>query len=122
MAKKCLVVDDVEVSRFTNRVIVEGLGFDVAEADGVASCLAAVEKARYDLVILDWHLRRESALGLIQKIKDMPGRSGTAFIVCSGVENADAAEEAKKAGAAAFIAKPTTREKIEAELKKLAMV
>lgn len=119
MSKSCLVVDDVAVSRYSNRIVAEGLGLQVVEADSPDTCLAAVEKQTFDVILLDWHLRRENGVELIEKIRKMPGYAGTRIIVCSGVENEDAITHARNAGADAFMLKPATREKLSTEIKYL---
>jgi CheY-like chemotaxis protein len=48
-----LVVDDDESFRALARTILEPGGFEVIEADGVASCLAAIRARVVDAVVLD---------------------------------------------------------------------
>ena len=122
MSKKtCLIIDDVNVSRYSNRIVAESLGFEVADAESAREGLAKAELKVFDVVLVDWHLRQDSGLDLIRKLKEHPAYNKTAFIVCTGVENATAAsDEARQAGATGFIFKPATREKLEAELRKTA--
>lgn len=118
MSKKCLIVDDVVVSRYACRVIAESLGLDVVEAEDEEQCMSELSKTTYDVIILDWHLRRASGLDLIEKIRAQPNHHRVFIIICSGVKEESAPEQAKKAGADSFIVKPTTKEKLEQELKK----
>lgn len=122
MSKKCLVVDDVDVSRYASRMILEKLGFEVLDAVDASGCLDMVMKSRLDVILLDWHLRKESGLDLIAKIRAAPGHDRTPVIVFSGVEDQGADIVASQAGANAFIRKPTTKDKIETELRKLGLV
>lgn len=122
MSKKCLVVDDVSVSRFANRIVLEQLSFEVVEADSVETCLAEVVKSSFGVIILDWHLRRENSLSIIKKIRATAGNSNAIIIVCSGVEEVSAADVARQAGASSFVVKPTTKEKLEAELRKHSLI
>ncbi|MCB9987760.1 MAG: response regulator [Rhodospirillales bacterium] len=119
--KKCLVVDDVEVSRYTNQMFLEEMGFDVVEAYDRASCLNAIS-GDINVIILDWHLKRESGLDLLEEIRHSTSGKNIPVIIISGVEGMEKADEAIKAGANSFMAKPTTKEKLETELKKLGMV
>ncbi len=118
MAIKCLIVDDVGVSRFVARTMLEELGCQVIEAESSEACLEAAEKEPFDFILLDWHLRRESGIDLIQQIRKTRGNQATAIIVCSGIEHVDAGKNAFAAGANGFIPKPLTRPAIEAELRK----
>ncbi len=122
MQKKCLVVDDVIVSRYVSRSILEALDLEVMEAETSEAGFSLAQNTEFDVIFIDWHLRRESGLDLIQKIRKLPGYSTTPIITCTGVENEDGSGEAIKAGASGYILKPTTREKFIEELKKLGVI
>ncbi|MCB1557157.1 MAG: response regulator [Alphaproteobacteria bacterium] len=117
--KKCLVVDDVEVSRYTNQMFLEDMGYDVVEAHDSQSCMAALGGGGVNLILLDWHLKKENGLDLLKQIRGSSHGGTVPVIVISGVEGMDKAQEALSAGANSFMTKPTTREKLEAELKKV---
>lgn len=114
---KCLIVDDVEVTRFTTKEILEKLGFDSIAANDSGTALDALKSGDIDFVVLDWHLGKESGLDLLQSIRESYGR--LPVIVFSGVESENKSSEAVAAGANAFLAKPTTREKLERCLKSI---
>ena len=113
--KKCLIIDDVQVSRYTMDMFLEELGYTCTEAVDTESAFEALKKDRFDVVILDWHLKKEDGLAAIENIKSTA--QGAKIIVISGVEGADKASEARKAGAAAFVEKPTSKDKLEKALK-----
>lgn len=113
--KTCLVVDDVTVSRYTSKLYLEALGLGTREAEDEESALRALDKGGVDVVLLDWHLRKKSGIDLLKTIRQKYG--SLPVIMFSGVEGNDNAHEAIRAGANAFIAKPTTKEKIVQELK-----
>jgi CheY-like chemotaxis protein len=119
MAKQCLVVDDVEVSRYATTLIFEDLGFEVKEAFDTASCLSELKNIRPDVILVDWHLRKESGLDLIGKIRQMSGFQMVPVLVISGIEKEESLAEMTKAGAAGFIAKPATVDSIKTALKRL---
>ncbi|MCB1562381.1 MAG: response regulator [Alphaproteobacteria bacterium] len=116
--KTCLVVDDVAVTRFSARSFLDELGLSVVEAEDEKSALASLEESPVDVVLLDWHLKKKSGLELLEIIREKHGH-GLKVVVFSGVENEGRVEEAKRAGADGFITKPTTREKIESEFKRI---
>lgn len=120
--KKCLVVDDVEVSRYTNQMFLEDMGFDMVEAEDKESCMKAVGVGGIDVIILDWHLKKEKGLELLSEIRASSNAASVPVIVISGVEGVEKAQEALAAGANAFITKPTTKEKLEAEFKKIGLL
>ena len=114
----CLVIDDVEVTRYTARQVLEELGIETVEAESPENALTKLGQNRIDVVMLDWHIRKESGLDLIGQIHDKAGKN-LPIIVFSGVEDESGADEAKKAGAKAFVTKPTTRDKVEPVLKQI---
>ena len=113
---KCLIVDDVTVTRFAASSFLEELGVGVVEAADGDSALTALEDNDIDVILLDWHLKKKSGIELLQVIRAKYGTT-LKVIVFSGVEGEEKAGEAKAAGADGFIAKPTTKAKIETELK-----
>ncbi len=114
--KTCLIVDDVEVSRYVGHTFIEALGFNVIESFGKESCLNALKGNNIDVVLLDWHLKKENGLELIPLLRQAKGEN-LPIIVFSGVENEKNRQDALKAGANAFLEKPTEKEKIEAAFK-----
>lgn len=120
MTKKCLVIDDVEVTRYTCRLFLEEMEFKVEEAQSPEDGLARAKDMRPDVVFLDWHLRKESGLDLISQMKkDAPGAK---IIVMTGVESRDKENEAIKAGADGFTLKPTTEESLTKKLKEVGVL
>lgn len=109
--KKCLVIDDVEVTLFTTKRIMTELGVDLVMGNTIEEGLDALRNDTIDVVLLDWHLRRQSGLVLLQKIREEFGNK-IPVIMFSGVEGADKRTEALQAGANAFLEKPTTKEKL----------
>jgi len=116
--KKCLVVDDVEVTRFTSEQIITSLGLHAVTVATAEEAFSAMEDETFDLILLDWHLRKASGLDILQKLKSDSG-SHPRVIVFSGVEGAEKQAEAIKAGADAFLEKPTTKDKLANCLKEI---
>jgi CheY-like chemotaxis protein len=120
MNKKCLIIDDVEVSRYVLGVHLAELGFTVFEAIDEESALELLSKEKFDVAIVDWHLRHSSGLDFIPKMRKVRGGETMPIIVCSGVEQGDKMDStAKQSGAHAFLSKPVSREQLEAELKRV---
>jgi two-component system autoinducer 1 sensor kinase/phosphatase LuxN len=113
--KNCLIIDDITVSRYAVALFLEELGLQTREAEDGPSALQSLKMGQVDVIFLDWHLRRQNGLELIQKLK--AASANAPIIVISGVEALAKAPEAKQAGADAFVEKPTTREKIEQALR-----
>lgn len=120
--KTCLVVDDVTVTRFAARSFLEELGLNVLEAENTDQALNSLQANKtVDVVLLDWHLKKESGLDLLEKIKGQYGNNIN-VVLFSGVEDSGSASKAKSSGASGFISKPTTKEKIEQEFKNIGVL
>jgi len=119
--KKCLIVDDVAVSLYTARLFIEELGLEVETSGDSKSAIAVVESFDPDVILMDWHLKKESGIELVKKIKAkyLPN---VKIIMFSGVESEDKKGEAKSAGADGFIEKPTTKDKLEVELRRIGIL
>ena len=119
--KKCLIVDDVAVSLYTARLFIEELGLNVETVSDSKSAIAAVETYDPDIILMDWHLKKESGIDLVKKIKSKYSPN-VKIVMFSGVESEDKKGEAKSAGADGFIEKPTTKEKLDVELRRVGIL
>lgn len=115
---KCLVVDDVEVSRFTAKEFLSDLGMEVVVAADGPQALAELERSPVDVAFLDWHLGSASGLDVLKEIRAKFG-SRVQVVVFSGVEGGENATQATNAGANRFLEKPTTKDKLRDCLKGL---
>lgn len=117
MEKKCLIVDDVEVSRFSVTHFLSELNVVAEAAEGVQEAFSKLAEKKYDAIFVDWHIGKESGIELVKKIRSELQLKTPIFVI-SGVENSDVEAVAIKAGAQGFIEKPTQKDKLEACLKK----
>jgi signal transduction histidine kinase/CheY-like chemotaxis protein len=108
---KVLVVDDVEVNR---RIGVEQLaawGFAVEAADGAASALAALRRARadgaaFDLAVLDYFMPEVDGASLARDIRADAALAGTPLLILTSVDLPDDARRFKDIGVEGYLVKP----------------
>ena len=117
----CLVIDDVAVTRFSAMSLIEDLGLETSDASDGDSALVALDKGNIDVILLDWHLKKKCGIELLQVIRSKY-KDSLKVIVFSGVEGDDKAREALGSGADGFILKPTTKDKLELEFKKVGIL
>lgn len=122
MTKRCLIVDDVEVSRYVIGETMSELGFDVKEAGEEKEVLDMVQREKFDVIFLDWHLRKADGLSLVPEIKKSHNVAGTPIVVCTGVEMEKELQDIQNTGVQGLLKKPTSPEKIKAELKRIGIV
>lgn len=121
MSKTCLIVDDVEVTRFTASDFLEDLGFESIEAGNASQAMEKVKVNAVDVILMDWHLSKDSGVELMQKIREETGKN-IPTIIMSGVEEQAKAQEALSAGAADYLQKPTTADKLKASLERVGVL
>ena len=74
--KTCLVVDDSSVIRKVARRILEGLDFQIIEAEDGEKALEACKRAMPDAVLLDWNMPVMDGYEFLGKLRRMPGGDG----------------------------------------------
>lgn len=109
---KCLIVDDVEVTRFTTKKFLSDLNVEILTAADPNEAEEILKQNTIDIIFMDWHLGKESGIDLMKKIKDQYGAQQKVIII-SGVEGSERAQEALSAGANGFLEKPTTKDKLK---------
>ena len=103
-AARILVVDDEYGVRSGIRQILEIEGYEVEEAGTGAEALALLERARFDVALLDYRLPDIDGLSILQTIK----ATGLGLTTCmiTAYANIDTAIAATRQGADFFLPKP----------------
>jgi NtrC-family two-component system response regulator AlgB len=114
---RTLIIDDEENIRRTTSVVVEGLGYETAEAQSRAEALAQLEADRFDLAFLDLKLDGESGLDLLPELLKIEPR--LEVVVFTAYASIETAVEAMRRGAADYIPKPFTPEQIRRVLSRV---
>jgi diguanylate cyclase (GGDEF)-like protein len=101
-----LVVDDDLVIRIALVDYLEEAGFEVEEAENGAQCLAAFERRRPDIMLLDVSLPDADGLALCQRIRAQAAGEHLPIVMITGRDDLASVERAYRAGATDFIVKP----------------
>ena len=99
-----LMVDDDSAIRRQLRGVLEDEGHTTAEAATAADAYAALERQRFDVVLLDIRMPGESGLDALMRIRELA--PDTAVIMVSGEGSIENAIKAGQRGAFDFIEKP----------------
>jgi len=67
--KNCLVVDDSSVIRKVARRILEGLEFQIAEAEDGEQALEACRRQMPDAVLLDWNMPKMDGYEFLRALR-----------------------------------------------------
>jgi two-component system, LytTR family, response regulator AlgR len=120
---RVLLVDDEPLARLRLRSLLAELAETadpptvvVAEADGAAEALRALQAEPADLVLLDIALPGDSGLQLAARFADLPGAPAVVFVTA----HAEHALEAFELAAADYLTKPVRRDRLQAALRRVA--
>jgi two-component system cell cycle sensor histidine kinase/response regulator CckA len=102
-----LVVDDEPILRDVARAALEGVGLDVEIAEGGAEAIAAVERRRFDLVVLDVNMPRPNGWETIDRLRAIAPE--LPVLMASGDSSGS---EARDRGAIGLLPKPYNRREL----------
>lgn len=111
MAHRVLIADDTEVMRAMIRLALESVGFEiVAEATNGDDAVALYLQHRPDCITLDINMGMTDGLQAARTLLEHD--PGLRFVVCTTQGQEEQIREAVEMGAADFVVKPFTPERI----------
>jgi DNA-binding NtrC family response regulator len=118
MVKRVLVVDDDPAQRRILEETIKRLGFEVRTAASGAQALQVLEgaeKSSISLVLLDLVMPEMDGMTVLEKLS---GRAGAPPVIVQTAHGSiDSAINAMRAGAADFVVKPASPERLEVSIK-----
>jgi two-component system chemotaxis response regulator CheY len=120
--KTCLVVDDSMVIRKVARRILEGLDFEISEAEDGEKALEACTAKMPDAILLDWNMPKMDGYEFLRALRRQRGGDAPRVVFCT-IEN-DVAQIARamRAGANEYIMKPFDKEIVEAKFQQIGLI
>ena len=110
MNGRILVVDDSSLARRRARTILEGAGYEVAEAEDGMAALERYFVTKPDIVVLDLVMKGMYGLDVLAKLREMDP-SAKVIVVSADVQTSSQ-ELVTAAGASGFLVKPLDGERI----------
>lgn len=117
--KRCLVVDDSSVIRKIARHILEGLGYEVDEAENGRDALEHCNAKCPDVILLDWQLPVMGSTEFLTGLRISGSSKRPLIIYCTTENDAGDVSRAFTAGADDYLLKPFDRAMLESKLKEL---
>jgi NtrC-family two-component system response regulator AlgB len=112
-----LVIDDDRIFREATCLLIEEEGHYAEEAPTPEIALTSLRESKFDAVLLDLHLGRQSGLSLLPTIAKL--RPNLPVVMFSAQGTVKTAVQALQQGAADFLEKPFTREQFNTVLARL---
>lgn len=119
MPKKILIIDDSSALRQSISFILRQEGYETTEAaDGLEGLDVAESHPAQDLIITDINMPNLDGIGFIRRVREMAGYRHTPILVLTTESQGSKLNEGKEAGAAGWIVKPFSAEKLLSVLRK----
>ena len=120
--KTCLIVDDSSVIRKVARRILEGLEFQISEAEDGEQALDVCRIAMPDAILLDWNMPRMDGYDFLRSLRRMPGGNEPKVVFCTTENDVAHIARALHAGANEYIMKPFDKEIVEAKFQEVGLI
>lgn len=120
MSKTALVVDDSVTIRKLVGATLKKAGFEVVEAPNGAEGLARAKQGAFTLVITDLNMPVMDGIELIRALRAEPAYKFTPVVFLTTEIEESKRDDARAAGATAWVQKPFTPEKVLAVVQRIA--
>ena len=120
--KTCLVVDDSSVVRKIARRILEGLEFQVTEAEDGSVALDICRQQLPDAVLLDWNMPVMDGFEFMGHMRRLPGGDQPKVVFCTTENNVAHIAQALSGGANEYIMKPFDKDIIADKFAEVGLI
>jgi len=117
---KALVVDDSRAMRMIVRRLLQGLGFEVLEAqDGKVALEVLRSQGPFEVALVDWNMPVMNGLELVVAVRADPTLEGLRIMMVTTESSTEHLAAALEAGASEYLMKPFTSESVAEKLQLL---
>jgi len=117
--RKILVVDDIAENRAVMNDLLTPLGFEVGEAANGREGLAAAQRLRPDLILMDIAMPELDGLAATRRLRQLDAFREMPIIALSASVSASDSEQCLTAGMNAFLPKPVDADKLFEQMARL---
>jgi two-component system, chemotaxis family, chemotaxis protein CheY len=120
--KTCLVVDDSSVIRKVARRILEGLDFEIAEAENGEDAIESCRRQIPDAILLDWNMPKMDGYEFLRALRRLPGGDKPKVVFCTTENDVAHIARALHAGANEYIMKPFDKDIVAAKFQEVGLI
>ncbi len=120
--KTCLVVDDSSVIRKVARRILEGLEFEIVEAENGEEAIEACRRQMPEAILLDWNMPKMDGYDFLRALRRLPGGDKPKVVFCTAENDVAHIARALHAGANEYIMKPFDKDIVEAKFQEVGLI
>jgi two-component system chemotaxis response regulator CheY len=120
--KTCLIVDDSSVIRKVARRILEGLEFQIMEAENGEEAIETCKRQLPDAILLDWNMPKMDGYDFLRVLRRLPGGDGPKVVFCTTENDVAHIARALHAGANEYIMKPFDKDIVQAKFQEVGLI
>jgi len=120
--KTCLIVDDSSVIRKVARRILEGLEFEIREAEDGEQALNVCRERLPEAILLDWNMPNMDGYEFLRALRRLPHGDAPKVVFCTTENDVAHIARALSAGANEYIMKPFDKEIVEAKFQEVGLI
>ena len=120
--KTCLIVDDSSVIRKVARRILEGMEFQIMEAEDGEQALEVCRRNLPEAILLDWNMPKMDGYEFLRSLRKLPGGDAPKVVFCTTENDVAHIARALHAGANEYIMKPFDRDIVEAKFQEVGLL
>jgi two-component system chemotaxis response regulator CheY len=117
-----MIVDDSSVIRKVARRILEGLDFQVTEAEDGEQALQLCRGELPNAILLDWNMPKMDGYEFLRALRRLPGGDGPKVVFCTTENDVAHIARALHAGANEYIMKPFDKDIVEAKFQEVGLI
>jgi two-component system, chemotaxis family, chemotaxis protein CheY len=120
--KYCLVVDDSSVIRKVARRILEGLDFEIGEAEDGRQAMDSCSSRMPDAILLDWNMPNMDGYEFLTQLRRMTGGDRPKVVFCTTENDVSHIAKAMDSGADEYVMKPFDKEILSSKFGEVGLV
>jgi len=120
--KTCMIVDDSSVIRKVARRILEGLDFQIVEAENGEEAVESCKRQLPDAILLDWNMPKMDGYDFLRVLRRLPGGDKPKVVFCTTENDVAHIARALHAGANEYIMKPFDKDIVEAKFQEVGLI
>jgi two-component system chemotaxis response regulator CheY len=120
--KTCMIVDDSSVIRKVARRILEGLDFQITEAEDGEQAMELCRRELPLAILLDWNMPKMDGYEFLRALRRLPGGDRPKVVFCTTENDVAHIARALHAGANEYIMKPFDKDIVEAKFQEVGLI
>jgi len=117
-----MIVDDSSVIRKVARRILEGLEFQITEAENGEEAIETCRRQLPDAILLDWNMPKMDGYDFLRVLRRLPGGDKPKVVFCTTENDVAHIARALHAGANEYIMKPFDKDIVEAKFQEVGLL